>query len=214
MGVAVGYLCRRNSDVWWSEWRWNGWFEGINQSSADITNSNNTRCSKNMFIRTYLCVWNYASVCEIIPLSLSFSLPLPLPLAIHSFFVTWLFFNTSMNISRRVWSSHPGNFFIRSRKCALICLMILWEIVTSVLKFYMSKSNIDIFVVTSFLCSLKFLSFHRIEYPTRCLWKKFYGSVFVIWLYLQKAINSQMPWPLTYEGLFLVNWVQPYKYHA
>ena len=26
--------------------------------------------------------------------------------------------------------------------------------------------------VTSFLCSLKFLLFHRIEYPKRCLWKK------------------------------------------
>ena len=45
----------------------------------------------------------------------------------------------------------------------------------------MLKSNIDVFFVTSFLCSLKLLLFHRIEYPKRCLWKKkFYGSVFVI----------------------------------
>ena len=47
----------------------------------------------------------------------------------------------------------------------------------------MLKSNIDVFIVTSFLCSLKFLLFHRIEYPKRCLRKKktfFYGSVFVI----------------------------------
>ena len=29
-----------------------------------------------------------------------------------------------------------------------------------------------ILFVTSFLCSLKFLLFHRIEYPKRCLWKK------------------------------------------
>ena len=36
----------------------------------------------------------------------------------------------------------------------------------------MLKSNIDVFFVTSFLCSLKFLLFHRIEYPRRCLWKK------------------------------------------
>ena len=48
----------------------------------------------------------------------------------------------------------------------------------------MLKSNIDVFFVTSFLCSLKFLLFHRIEYPKRCLRKKIlkfvYGSVFVI----------------------------------
>ena len=36
----------------------------------------------------------------------------------------------------------------------------------------MLKSNIDVFVVTSFLCSLEFLLFHRIEYPNRCLLKK------------------------------------------
>ena len=36
----------------------------------------------------------------------------------------------------------------------------------------MLKSNIDVFVVTSFLCSLEFLLFHRIEYPKRCLEKK------------------------------------------
>ena len=29
------------------------------------------------------------------------------------------------------------------------------------------KSNIDVFFVTSFLCSLEFLLFHRIEYPKR-----------------------------------------------
>ena len=34
------------------------------------------------------------------------------------------------------------------------------------------KSNIDVFFVTSFLCSLEFLLFHRIEYPKGCLWKK------------------------------------------
>ena len=36
----------------------------------------------------------------------------------------------------------------------------------------MLKSNIDVFFVTSFLCSLKLLLFHRIEYPKRCLCKK------------------------------------------
>ena len=60
---------------------------------------------------------------------------------------------------------------------------ILLEIVTSVYEFYMLKSNIDVFCVTSFLCFLKLLLFHRIEYPKRCLQNKlkfFYGSVFVI----------------------------------
>ena len=40
----------------------------------------------------------------------------------------------------------------------------------------MLKSNIDVFFVTSFLCSLKFLLFHRIEYPKRCL------IIFFLWL--------------------------------
>ena len=59
----------------------------------------------------------------------------------------------------------------------------------------MLRSNIDVLFVTSFLCSLTFLLFHRIEYPKRCLWKKsmkfFYCPVFVIWLYLQKDL-----WPM------------------
>ena len=37
------------------------------------------------------------------------------------------------------------------------------------------KANIGVFFVTSFLCSLKFLLFHRIEYPK----KFFYVSVFI-----------------------------------
>ena len=36
----------------------------------------------------------------------------------------------------------------------------------------MLKSNVDVFFVTSLLCSLKFLLFYRIEYHKRCLWKK------------------------------------------
>ena len=52
-----------------------------------------------------------------------------------------------------------------------IFLTILWEIVISVYEFYMLKSNIDVFFVTSFLCSLKFLLFQRIEYPKGCLCK-------------------------------------------
>ena len=40
-----------------------------------------------------------------------------------------------------------------------IFVTILWEILTSVYKFYMLKSNIEVFLVTSFICSLKFLLF-------------------------------------------------------
>ena len=43
----------------------------------------------------------------------------------------------------------------------------------------MLKSNIDVFFVTSFLCSLKFLLFSRIEYPKRCPCKK--NEIF-LWL--------------------------------
>ena len=46
----------------------------------------------------------------------------------------------------------------------------------------MLKSNIDVFFMTSFFCSLKFLLFYRIEY--RGVYEQklkiFYGSVFVI----------------------------------
>ena len=48
-------------------------------------------------------------------------------------------------------------------------LTILGGLVILVWEFYMLKSNIDVFFVTSFLCSLQFLLFHRIEYPKRCL---------------------------------------------
>ena len=51
-------------------------------------------------------------------------------------------------------------------------LTILWDNVTSVWEFYMLKSNIDVFFVTSFLCSLEFFLFDQIEYPKRCLGKK------------------------------------------
>ena len=47
----------------------------------------------------------------------------------------------------------------------------------------MLKSNIDVFFVTSFLCSLKFLLFHLIGHTKRYLQKIlkiFYDSVFVI----------------------------------
>ena len=74
----------------------------------------------------------------------------------------------------------------------------------------MLKSNIDVFFVTSFLCSLKFLLFHRIEYPKRCLWKKnkLYGSVCVIWLYLQKAMYRPCDLDLWHMKVNFVQWIE------
>ena len=71
--------------------------------------------------------------------------------------------------------------------------------------------------VTSFLYSLKFLLFHRIEYPKRCLWQ---NNEMFLWLCFcdmtmpsKSNVPSLWPWPLTYEGqYFLVNWVRHYKY--
>ena len=77
----------------------------------------------------------------------------------------------------------------------------------------MLKSNIDVFFVKSYLCSLYFLFFHRKEYPKRSLRKINYGSVFVIWLYLQKAMYRLCDlWHMKVFFLDLVNCVQPYKY--
>ena len=67
---------------------------------------------------------------------------------------------------------------------------------------HVKRQILTYFFVTSFLCSLQFLLFYRIEYPKRCIWKKkkcFYGSVFVIWLYLQKAMYRPCDldhWPM------------------
>ena len=47
--------------------------------------------------------------------------------------------------------------------------------------------------VTSFLCSLEFLLFYRIEYPMRCLWKKKNGSV----LWYDCTFKKQCTVPLT-----------------
>ena len=57
----------------------------------------------------------------------------------------------------------------------------------------MLKSNIDVFFMTSFLCSLKFLLFLRIEYHKRCLGKKmklFYGWVFTMFTNTFRNINA------------------------
>ena len=50
-----------------------------------------------------------------------------------------------------------------------ICIDNFMRISNLVWEFYMLKSNIDVFFVTSFLCSLEFLLFQRIEYAKRCL---------------------------------------------
>ena len=96
-------------------------------------------------------------------------------------------------------------------------LTIWWELVILVEEFYMLKSNIDVFFVTSFLYSLQFLLFHRIEYPKRCLFKKIENFLCLSFCDMTVPSKSNVPflwpWPLTYEGqYFYVTWVQPYKY--
>ena len=86
-------------------------------------------------------------------------------------------------------------------------LTILWELVILVWEFYMLKSNIDVFFVTSFLCSPQFLLFYRIEYPKGCLWKKI--EIFLWLSFCDMTVPSKCnapslwPWSLTYEGQFL-----------
>ena len=88
-------------------------------------------------------------------------------------------------------------------------LTILWELVILVWEFYMLKSNIDVFFVTSFLCSLKFLLFHRIEDPKRCLWKNI--EIFLCFSFCDMTSKSNVPslwpWPLTHEGPFF-QWIE------
>ena len=90
-------------------------------------------------------------------------------------------------------------------------LTILWELVNLVWEFYMLKSNIDVFFVTSFLCSLEFLLFHQIEYPKRRLWKKI--EIFLWLSFCDRTVPSKSnvpslwPWPLTYEGQ-IFQWIE------
>ena len=53
----------------------------------------------------------------------------------------------------------------------------------------MLNSNIDVFFMTSFLCSLEFLLFPRIEYHKRCLGEK--NEIF-LWLgFLDMTVLSK-----------------------
>ena len=79
-------------------------------------------------------------------------------------------------------------------------LTILWELLILVWEFYMLKSNIDVFLVTSFLCSLQFLLFHRIEYPKRCLLKKIYNSMAqFLWYDCTYKKQCTVPVTLTFD---------------
>ena len=64
--------------------------------------------------------------------------------------------------------------------------------------FGMLKSNIDVFLVTSFLCSLKFVLFHRIEasMKQKCIWLSFCDRT----VPSKRYVPSLWPWYLTYEG--------------
>ena len=92
-------------------------------------------------------------------------------------------------------------------------LTILWEIVTAEWEFYMVKSNIDAFFVWRHFSA--FVLFHRIEYPKgsmnkmeNFLWLSFCDMT----IFKKQCTVPVWPWPLTYKGNFLVNWVQPYNY--
>ena len=76
-------------------------------------------------------------------------------------------------------------------------LTILWGLVILVWEFYMLKSNIDVFFVTSFLCSLKFVLFHRIEYPKRYLWKKNWNFSMAQFLWYNYTFKKQDTVPVT-----------------
>ena len=71
-------------------------------------------------------------------------------------------------------------------------LTILWEIVASVWEFYMLKSNIDIFFVTSFLCSLEFLLFHLIGHTKRCLQKNIWKFSVAQFLWYDCTLQKPM----------------------
>ena len=74
----------------------------------------------------------------------------------------------------------------------------------------MLMSNIDVFFVTSFLCSLKFLLFYRIEYPKRCLWKKIENFSMSQFLWYDCTFKKQctVPVTLTFEGqCFFFQWI-------
>ena len=64
----------------------------------------------------------------------------------------------------------------------------------------MLKSNIDVFVVTSFLCSLEFLLFHRIEYPNRCLLKK--NEIFLRLSFYDMTVPSKGNGYCTFLNMF------------
>ena len=53
----------------------------------------------------------------------------------------------------------------------------------------MLKSKIDVFCVTSFLCTLKFLLFHRIEYPKKCLRKQI--EIFLLLSFCDMTVPSK-----------------------
>ena len=91
-------------------------------------------------------------------------------------------------------------------------LTILWEIVTSVWELYMLKSNIDVFFVTSFLCSLQFLLFHLIGHTKRYLQKKWKFSVAQFLWYdctLQKPMYRPCDldlWPMKVNYFLLIDY--------
>ena len=57
----------------------------------------------------------------------------------------------------------------------------------------MLKSNSDVFFVTSFLCSLKFLLFHRIESRKRCIHKNIENFLWLSFCGVTVPSKSNVP---------------------
>ena len=66
------------------------------------------------------------------------------------------------------------------------------------------------FFVTSFLCSLKFLLFYRIEYPKRCLWKNNWNFSMAQFLWYDCTFKNQctVPVTLTFDLWRFFQWIE------
>ena len=80
---------------------------------------------------------------------------------------------------------------------------------------HVKRQILTYFFVTSFFCSLKLVLFHLIGHKKRCLHKNIENFVCLSFCDMtvpsKKKVPSLWPWPLIYEGQFvLLNWLRPY----
>ena len=71
--------------------------------------------------------------------------------------------------------------------------------------------HVDVFIVMSFLCSLKFLLFHLIGHTKRCLQKNIEHFLCLSFCDMtvpsKSKVPSLWPWPLTYESQCFFQWI-------